>query len=449
MTRSRRISTWCAVVLAWRLCATAGADDASQGWGALVGTPGLDGRIRAALADAPSLDASRASLRVAAAAGRVARAEGRPTLDAHLDARGGSRRNAMTEGETDDLEPFSAGVNASWELDAFGRIRAAVSATEFAQRAQEHMLHDNRLAFAAEIARRYVEGRLHVDRRGVRREALTSHENVVAYHAKRVAAGLARAEEQERAAAARLLAQRSLEQAEEELAALSARWRYLVPEDDAPPFSAAAPLPGSLPRLPDSDALHAYAVKRPDVQAAHALRMRAEHETKAAVRNQWPSLQAVARAEGDGPSPVDKPEEWVAWAGARLSLPLLVPDGSAAVELRRGETDARAALYEEAVRLALLDIRETFVKRRHAEKRWQASIDEATQFKGALDSVSRRFDQGLVPVTTLETARRAWLQADERRRELHAAALQRHIAFVRACGGPAALAGHQPRSAPH
>jgi len=418
-------------------CATAGAGDASQGWGALVGNRGLDDRIRAALADAPSLDASRASLRVAAATKRTARAQGRPALDARVDVRGGRRRNAMTGAEADDLEPLSAGLTASWELDILGRIRAAVGAAEFAQQAQEHMLHDRRLAFAAEVAQRYVEGRFHVGRRAVRREVLSSHEAVVAYHAGRVTAGLARSEERDRATAARLLASRSLEKAEEELAALSARWKYLVAEDDAPrPFLGATALPGSLPRLPGGDVLHAYALKRPDVQAAHALRLQAEQTTKAAVRGRLPSVEVVAMADGDGPSPVGEPEEWVAWAGARLSLPLLAPDRSAAVELRRSETDVRTALYEDAVRLALLDIRESFVKRLHAEKRWLASIDEAAQLKDALDSVNRRFNQGLIPVTTLETARLAWLRADERRRELHAAALQRHIAFARACGGP-------------
>ncbi len=435
MTRTMHIAAWCAVMFVLPRCAIAGAGDASQGWGALVGNPGLDDRIRAALADAPSLDASRASLRVAAAAERTARADGRPVLGAHVDVRGGRRRNAITGGEADDLEPLSVGINASWELDVFGRIRAAVGAAEFAQRAQKHMLHDRRLAFAAEIAQRYVEGRFRVGRSAVRREALASHEAIVAYHAGRVTAGLARYEKRERAAAARLLANRSLERADEELAALSARWKYLVPVDDAPPFSGATPLPDSLPRLPDGDTLHAYALKRPDVQAAHALRMQAEQKTKSAVRNRLPSLEAVAMAEGDGPSPVDEPEEWVAWAGARLSLPLTAPGRSAAVELRRGETDVRTALYEETVRRALLDIREAFVKRVHSEKRWRASIDEAAQLKDALDSVNRRFDQGLVPVTTLETARLAWLRADELRRELHAAALQRHVAFVRACGG--------------
>ena len=32
-------------------------------------------------------------------------------------------------------------------------------------------------------------------------------------------------------------------------------------------------------------------------------------------------LSIVGAAEGSGPSPVEEPEEWMAWAGVRLSLP--------------------------------------------------------------------------------------------------------------------------------
>ena len=188
--------------------------------------------------------------------------------------------------------------------------------------------------------------------------------------------------------------------------------------------------------MPDAGELHAYTLNRPDVQAAQALWRSAEQSARAEARSRRPMLTAIATAEGDGPSPSEEPDEWMAWAGLRLSLPVLAPDIGAAVESRRAEEDLQAALYTETVRLALLDIRETYVERVHAEKRWQAAQEEVAQFRASFESAERQFEQGLEPVTVLEKSRLNWLHSDERRLRLHALALQSHIALLRACGGP-------------
>jgi len=251
-----------------------------------------------------------------------------------------------------------------------------------------------------------------------------------------VAAGLERPEVREQADAARLLAERRAAEAREVLDMLEARWRYLVPDDA---MSGIVPsrcaLPGQLPELPDAEALHAHAVNRPDVQAAHALWRGAEESTRAEARDRMPTLEAIATAEGDGPSPTEEPDEWIAWAGIRLSLPVLAPRIGAAQESRRAEEEVQRALYSEAVRLALLDIRESYVERVHAEQRWQAALEESMQLKASFESAERQFKQGLEPVTVLEKARLRWLDADERRVRLHALTLRRHIALLRACGG--------------
>ncbi|MDP6630651.1 MAG: TolC family protein [Kiritimatiellia bacterium] len=406
-------------------------------WGTLLGNPTLDDWIHAALTDASSLDVSRAELRVAAANGRAARAAGRPTLDARMDLREGRRRNLMTGGVTDDLDPIAAGVDASWELGLFGRISSAVNAAEFAELAGEHHLRDRELALAAEVAQRYVEGHCFSKHLAIREAAVAANQAITDYLAGRVAAGLMRPQEQEAADAARLLAERRVAEAREELGALDARWRYLLPNESIPSVgSIACPLPEPLPEVPDGSALHTYVLSRPDVQAADAIWRGAEQSTQAEARDRRPVLTAIASVEGEGPSPTENPDEWMAWAGIRLSLPVLAPKAGAALRSRRAEEDVKAALYNETVRLGLLDIREAFVKRVHAEKRWQAAKQEAMQLRASLESAERQYEQGLESITVRENARLRWLHADERRLRLHALALQRHIALVRACGGP-------------
>jgi multidrug efflux system outer membrane protein len=414
--------------------------DPALGWSAIVGNPDLASWIRVALDDAPSLDGTRASLRVAAAETRAARSEGRPAVDARVDVRAGRRRNAMTRGKTTDVESLSAAVSATWELDVFGRIRATVGAAELAELAGDHALLDRELEMAAEIAERYVQGSYHVDSRRLRQKALASRNAVVRYHESRLEAGLVRPETLDRAVADRLQAERRLEDANEALSALSARWQYLVPERaGASPLES---LPGlsltDTPSLPDPATLHARVLRRPDVHASHALWVKAQELTKQANRARLPSLSAVGMAEGDGPSPVEEPEEWVAWAGIRLSLPVLSPQRASAATVQREETKVRAALYDEAVKLALFELRDAYVAGLHAEKRLSAAVAEAARFRMALESATRQFEKGLVPVLTVETARLAWLDAEERRLKLRAAVLERHIDLLRASGGESA-----------
>jgi len=409
----------------------------SDGWGEAVGNPKLDSWIDIALAGSPSLDVSRAAVRVAAARGRDARAARRPALDARIDVREGRHRSAMTGMATEDLAPISPGVDAAWELDVFGRIRSEVGAATFAELAEEHLFRERELALAAEVVRRYIEGHCFAGHLAVREAEVAAHQAICDYLAGRVEAGLERPEVREQADAARLLARRRVAQAREDLETLEARWRYLLPDESVPGAACTeCGLPEELPEPPRTEELHAYALNRPDVQAAQALWRGAEQSARAQARNRLPSLSAIATAEGDMPSPADEPEEWVAWAGLRLSLPVLAPKTGAAVESGRAEEDMHAALYRESVRLALFDIRARYVERVHGEKRWRAGREEAMQLKTSFESVQRQFEQGLEPVSVLERSRLRWLAAEERRLRLHALVLQRHIALLRACGGP-------------
>ncbi|MDP6523907.1 MAG: TolC family protein [Kiritimatiellia bacterium] len=432
-----RFSSYCMAALLLMLGLCAKGDDSASGWGAMVGNPKLDEWIAAAISEAPSLGISSASLRVAAADERSARAERRPTFNADVDLRAGQRRNAMTGGETADLEPVSIDLNVAWELDLLGRIRSTVGATRLAKEAGEYVLRDRELAFAAEIAHSYLEGKLRAEQLALSRTALSARETIADYHKARVAAGLERIELRDQAGADRLVADRKVAEAREALALLEMHWRYLMPDTSRPHIaSLTEELPEALPKVPETTELHTLALKRPDVQAARALWQSAQQRTKAAKRSRLPTVEALVKAEGDGPSPVEEPEEWIAWAGIRLSLPVLAPENSATTEKRRGEEDAQAALYKETARLALLDIRKAFVARAHVEQQWLAAKQEANQLKAKLDSVTRRFDQGLVPVATREAAHLTWLGAEELRISLHTLALQRHIALLKACGGP-------------
>jgi len=99
-----------------------GADVPGQWW-TLFGSPALNQLVEMALAGNPNLDAAQASLRQARE-NYIATAGG---LQPQVDARGGiQRERAINEGNTFDL--FSASVDVSYAVDAFGGLRRGLEA---------------------------------------------------------------------------------------------------------------------------------------------------------------------------------------------------------------------------------------------------------------------------------------------------------------------------------
>jgi outer membrane protein TolC len=407
------------------------------GWGTLVGRPALDTWIRNSSAAWSGLAVSRAAVRASASGVDLARADRRPSVEAELAGRAGQQKNRMTGFEAEELNAFAASGQATWELDVFGRIAREVDAAEFKKRATVYRLRARELDFASELAQRYVQGLFRTAQLLLRNEAVEARVRVTRYEKSRAKAGLARAQDAERAAAGRSVAEARRLKTREDLAVLGARWAYIVDTNTVPSLSSVTGtnMP-ALPALSHTGNLHGLAVNRPDVQAAYAVWRGAASSAESAVRSRLPTVAAVVTGTLNGPSPVEDPDEWLAWAGARLSLPVLAPHSSAKAEEARGEAGVRAALYHDAVRRALLQLRESYEQRVHADRRRREAQSASESLKARFESEQRRFRQGLVTVPAVEEARLAWLDANDQALALYAATLERHIEFVRAAGGP-------------
>lgn len=134
----------------------AGRDVAAlASWWRHFDDPLLDGLVAEALQRNLDARSAQAQLREARAARRQAGAALWPEVDASA-AVGRSRSGSATGGgSTRDL--YSAGLDASWEVDLFGRLRggrAAAAATEAAAREQ---WRDTQVTLVAEVARNYIE----------------------------------------------------------------------------------------------------------------------------------------------------------------------------------------------------------------------------------------------------------------------------------------------------
>lgn len=254
----------------WSGAADARALDAAvlAEWWRQFDDPLLDALIADALAANRDLATARAQLREARARRGLAGAQLGPTVDASVT---GSRSTAEDAAGNDvTRELYSAGFDAAWELDVFGRLRRGAEAAEADVGASAESLRDVQVTLAAEVARNYVELRTAERRLAVTEASVAAREESYALTQWRLQAGLvseldaAQARTELESARAALPALRgAVSGAQFRLAVLLGRHPGALRERLAP--TAAVPLAGAAAAsgIP-ADVLR----RRPDVRAA-------------------------------------------------------------------------------------------------------------------------------------------------------------------------------------
>ncbi|MGE4559443.1 MAG: efflux transporter outer membrane subunit [Desulfobulbus sp.] len=147
---------------------------ARMAWWSLLKDPVLDRLMKKALAGNLDIEQARARIRQARADLKSAAAGKRPTVNAAGSVRrskeSGNAGNA--DGETTTL--YTAGFDASWEMDVFGSVRRSVEAAEARLGAGIEDLHATRLTLLGEVADAYVQLRAAQEQLAIARRTLTS-----------------------------------------------------------------------------------------------------------------------------------------------------------------------------------------------------------------------------------------------------------------------------------
>ena len=139
-------------------------------WWHGFGDPVLDRLVADALAANLDLAQARARLREARARRGVAGAALMPSVDASLS--GSRSRSSGQRGSGSTRELYSAGFDASWELDVFGGVRRSVEAAQADLEASVESLSDTRVSLAAEVALNYIDLRTAEQRLAIAEESI-------------------------------------------------------------------------------------------------------------------------------------------------------------------------------------------------------------------------------------------------------------------------------------
>lgn len=398
----------------------------------VLGVAELDALIHAAHAQSPDLAAAIARVQQADAVARSAGASLLPAVTGTLDARRQARAGGQAEVAGNQI---GAGLAASYELDAWGRLGAERTSAQALRTASVHDRGAVQITLTAAVAQAWLQLLGGRERLAIAGLNLHSAERVLAVVESRARAGAATqlelAQQRGLVATQRQVLEARRQQvsgAHTVLAALLGQAQWPVVQASAlPTTQALAPAAGS-----PADLL----VRRPDIARAEA-RLQAAHADVAAARAALLPRISLSASLGTGgsnlPRVFDNPLYSLA---AALAAPIfnggrLAADRDAA-QARQAELLAQ---YRASIVAAVSDVEQALqaVAGTQAQRMAQAQVVQQAQQAATL--AQSRYRAGAETLLTLVDAQRTLYAAQDMAAQLHQAEWQAQVALYRALGG--------------
>jgi multidrug efflux system outer membrane protein len=382
-------------------------------WWKQFNDPLLSGLIDQGLKNNRDLAVALANIERAKALRAVAAGGYFPTLDAQADA-GRSRFSNQTGfgANTGTRNTFSAGLDASWEFDLFGRTRRSVEAADAQIGSSEAAKQGVTLSVIAEIAANYFEVR------GLQRQlAMTKRDIALLKEVEAIAdaqaeSGIITELDVARARGERETFEAKLPNLDAEI--MARIYRISVLTGKAPEYHAKAMIesqPMAMPTDRVPVGLRSEILKRrPDVQQAERELAAATATIGVARADMFPdfSLTGAIGSSARVFSDLFSPATITSSLGAALGWPVFAGGSlSARVDVAEAEAKAAVASYEQSVLLALEDA-ETALMRYGKEWQTLKQLRAAEQSRQQAFEIARlRYESGQEGFLTLLDAERA------------------------------------------
>lgn len=424
------------------------SSDLSEWWTA-CGDPQLDGLIRQALADSPTIQVAQTRLQRAQAQEMFASGADKPQvqLSSEVD------RQRFTEhglypppvaGST--LTTGTLQLEGSWELDLFGKQRSEIEASIGQRRASEADLQAARLLLSSQVARQYVQlGRLQAQR-DVAVRALTQREEMLALIRQRVDAGLDTNVELRQGQGAVPDTRQQIAVLDEQIDLTRHALAVLVGRAPKALDGLNVSLEGlHAPDVPQSLPLDLLA-RRADVMAARWRVESARGMSDAARATFYPNIDLTSYAgyNAIGLSQVLKASSLQWGLLPAIHLPLFDGDRRLAnLSARVADQDASVASYNQTVLQAVQEAVDQIDSVRSVARQQGEQQAAQVHIESAYDLATQRYRAGLGGYLTVLSAESAVLAQRRQAVDLKARALDTRFSLIRAVGG-----GWAPSPAP-
>ncbi len=375
---------------------------------------------------------AREQMVIADAAGRfILSGSGGTQVDKNGDARSGFNVD-------DTRETYSLGLQASYEVDIWGRISSNEKAAELTYAATAEQLNATALMIAGEITRAWVEFKTVMLEMDLIREQIDTSEKALELLKVRQRAALSAAVDvyQQESQVASL--ERLLPQLEEQCSDLQIRLNYLLGR------AASAPLPVKISSdsLPLVAQLPAYGVpadllvNRPDVRSAWLMLQSREWSVAMRQAERFPTLTLNGSLRLEAPEISDVLQNWYANLAAGLLGPI-VDGGRRRAEVRLAEARADESFvdYTDVVLLAIQDVEQALAREASRQKYLTAVEREITLSEKTLSESSNRYRKGLMEYLNVLTSLSAKQNAERRALAAKSSLVLNRVALYQALGG--------------
>lgn len=406
-------------------------------WWGQFDDPVLDQLVRESLLANPDVRIAVSRVNEARAVFSERRWDLAPHVTAGVD---GTRTKQPVEGQGRvETDSYSAGFDAAWELDLFGRVRRGAEAAHADLQAQRNELQAAQVTVAAEVARNYFElrgtqKRLEVAQRilqtlGETQRLTESRFDLGAGSQLEVQSSLARV----RAVEAEVPSLEAVEgQSRHRLAVLVGKrpgeLDALLAPREAPAFARALPIGDTTELLR----------QRPDVRAAERRLAAATARVGVATADLFPRVSLrgfIGFLSGGWGNLTDSGNR--AWQVAPSISWAAFDMGSVRARLRASEAqaDGVAAEYEKTVLAALEDTENALLSYAKQQAQLKFRLEQSVAARRAAELAEVRYRAGSSDFLTLLDAQRTQLAADDALAQAEAGVNVGVVAIYKSLGG--------------
>lgn len=430
------------------LRATEASDATLARWWTTLRDPTLNRLIDRAIDGNLDLRRATAVVREARARRGIANADRFPTITASGLAAG--QRGSDRMGRAANVGLFTAGFDAGWEVDVFGRVRRSIEAANASLQATGELLRDTLVSLLGEVAVNYVEVRQLQTRLAIAEDNLKLQEDTYKLAVSRFQAGLTTRLDVDQAGynvadtRSRIPALRS------QLTQAKNRLDVLVGENPGR-LSELLRKPGPIPVGPPEVAVGVPADmlrRRPDIRRAERILAARTAAVGIAVAAKYPRF-SLSGALGYGTLTKGQPLSLgniVASLGGSALFTVL--DGGRIrqnIEVQDAVAEQALIDYESSILLALEEVENALTAYAQEQVRRRSLLDAAAAAGRAVNLVRSRYAAGLVDFQRVLDSERALLSFQDQVAVSDGAVTTDLIRLYKALGGGW---GRTPPSAP-
>lgn len=414
-------------------------------WWKGLGDAQLQTLLTQAFNNSPSLAMAEARLNQAQAAVSQYKASSRPQIGLNATAYESKQsynylfpKEAVPQGYKDYGQ---ATLNFNWELDFWGRNRAAIAAASTNAQAAAADAAQARLVLSTAIASAYIDLDRLYQSRDLAERAVAIRQDSAHLVQQKLDNGVSNQAQNEQAKAGIYAAQADLDALDEQIDLnkhLIAMLTGASPEFAAtlkrPAFNGNAQAFGAVPARIDLNLIG----RRPDVIAARWRAEAASAHIKQAHAAFYPNinLAAFVGAQALGLNNLFSSGSDIGQVGPAISLPLF-DGGALKANLKSAESEHALAIasYNQDVLVAMQQVADTLTSQKALKSRLDNSEQALTAYEKAYSLSKLRYDGGLSDYTTLLVAEQSLLNQRLVVADLRSRALTLDVALIKSLGG--------------